>query len=227
MPKKASSAKTSTKKAAVARARSKPARKAPVKPVAGVKKAKPALDAAALPKPVKLKCPLNRKELGEYRAMLLEKRRTLLGDMDGMHAEAMRDNRDQGTSDLSTMPVHMADIGTDNYEQEFTLGLLESERQLLREIDEALRRMAEGTYGVCLGTGKPINKARLRAMPWAKYSIEYARLLEQGRVAQPQQGSSVLFEEEETAEEDREEEEAEPQEVVEESFEPEDDDLGY
>ena len=81
------------------------------------------------------------------------------------------------------MPTHPADIGTDNYEQEFTLGLLESERSLLLEIEEALERIDKGIFGICLGTGQPIRLARLRARPWAKYSIEYARQIEQGLVS--------------------------------------------
>ena len=80
------------------------------------------------------------------------------------------------------MPTHLADLGTDNYEQEFTLGLLESEGILLKEIDEALERIERGTYGTCLGTDKPIGKARLRARPWAKYCIDYARMVEQGLI---------------------------------------------
>ena len=120
--------------------------------------------------------------------MLLQKRRTLLGDIDGMKAEALHSDRNSGDGDLSTMPFHMADIGTDNYEQEFTLGLLESERQLLKEIDEALGRIVDGGYGVCMATGEPISRARLRAKPWAKYSIEYARMLEQGLVRQAENG---------------------------------------
>jgi DnaK suppressor protein len=59
---------------------------------------------------------------------------------------------------------------------------MDSERKLLGEIDDALNRIANGTYGICEGTGKPITKARLEAQPWARYSIEYARMLEQGLV---------------------------------------------
>lgn len=132
-----------------------------------------------------IKSPLSKKELRDFRERLLVKRRELLGDMSGMEAEAFRDNKGNGASDLSTMPVHMADIGTDNYEQEFTLGLIESERKLLRDIDQALERIENGTYGICLGTGEPIGTARLRAKPWARYTIDYARKLEQGLVRQP------------------------------------------
>jgi DnaK suppressor protein len=120
--------------------------------------------------------------------MLIEKRRALLGDMTGMEAETFRSNRQDRSGDLSNIPIHPADVGTDNFEQEFTLGLLESERSLLREIDEALERIKAVTYGICLGTGKPIDPARLRARPWAKFCIDYARLLEKGLVPREEIG---------------------------------------
>jgi RNA polymerase-binding protein DksA len=69
-------------------------------------------------------------------------------------------------------------MGTDNYEQEFTLGLVQKDRDILREINLALAKIQNGTYGICEGTGKPIGKPRLEARPWARYSIEYARKLE-------------------------------------------------
>jgi len=95
-----------------------------------------------------------------------------------MADEALGNSRSEACGDLSMMPLHLADIGTDQYEREFTLGLMQSERQTLEEIDAALARIREGTYGVCLGTHKPIAKARLTAKPWARYSIGYSRLLE-------------------------------------------------
>ena len=117
-----------------------------------------------------------------FKQILLEKRREILINVNEFEDEALKKSRLDATGDLSSMPIHMADIGTDNYEQEFALGLMDSERKLLREIDEALGRIEQGTYGICEGTGKPIPKARLEAQPWAKYCIEYARMLEQGLV---------------------------------------------
>ena len=168
--------------------RSKKAR--PAKSKADAKTAKTAAKRAGKPEaekpeaeqPKKIKCPLTRAQLKQMRQALLAKRKAILGDMSGMEAEALGIARHGAAGDLSKMPTHPADIGTDNYEQEFTLGLLESERILLMEIDEALERIDNGTYGICLGTGKGINKARLEAKPWAKYCIEYARLLEKGLV---------------------------------------------
>jgi len=133
-------------------------------------------DPAAKP----IKSPLSKKELAYFRQELLAKRATLLGDVANMTDEALRKTRQSSTGDLSNMPIHMADLGSDNFEQEFTLGLIESERQILREIDEALARIENGTYGICLATGRPISKARLKAKPWAKYCIEYAKRLERG-----------------------------------------------
>jgi len=130
----------------------------------------------------KPKSPLTKAQLKEFRQLLLEKRRSLIGDMTGMQNEALGPNRQDGSGDLSTMPDHPANIASDNYEHEFMLGLLENERALLKEIDEALERIDNGTYGICQGTGKPIGLARLRAKPWAKYCIEYARMVEKGLV---------------------------------------------
>ena len=115
-----------------------------------------------------------------FKQMLLEKRREILINVNEFEDEALKKSRMDAAGDLSSMPIHMADIGTDNYEQEFALGLMDSERKLLKEIDEALERIEQQTYGICEGTGKPIPKVRLEAQPWAKYCVEYARKLEQG-----------------------------------------------
>jgi len=128
---------------------------------------------------------LSKSDLQYFRNLLMERRREIVGDMGSMESEAFK-----GGSNLSNMPIHMADVGTDNFEQEFTLGLIESERQILREIQEALIRIDNGTYGICMGTGKVIPKVRLEAVPWAKYTIEYSRMLEQGKVSRENGQSS-------------------------------------
>ena len=99
------------------------------------------------------RAPLSRAELTEFRHMLLVKRRELLGDIGAM--------KNEGTGEASE--------------------LLDSEWDLLREIEEALARIECGTYGICEATGTRITKARLRACPWARYCIEYARQNEKPR----------------------------------------------
>ena len=130
------------------------------------------------------KHPLTRKELEYFRELLLEKRRELLRNVNEMEDETLKKSHLDATGDLSSMPIHMADLGTDNYEQEFALDLLDGERKLLTEIDEALQRIEIGTYGICQGTSKPIGKSRLEAQPWARFCVEYARVLEQGQAGQ-------------------------------------------
>ena len=107
-----------------------------------------------------------------YRRLLLDKRSEIVGDVQSMESDIRNKN---GDGNLSHVPMHMADVGSDNFEQEFTLGLMESERKMLREIDAAIIRIDDGIYGVCLGRGVPIGKSRLDAKPWAKYCIEEAR----------------------------------------------------
>ncbi len=119
-------------------------------------------------------------DIKHFEQMLLAKRREILRNVTEIEDEALKKSRLDASGDLSSMPIHMADLGTDNYEQEFVLGLMDSERQLLKETDDALERIEKGTYGICEGTGKRIPKARLEANPWARYRVEYARMLEQG-----------------------------------------------
>ena len=120
-------------------------------------------------------------ELQEFRDLLLHKRAELAGDIQRLASEALNSS-DSAQDQHSAMPIHMADLGSDNWEKEFTLGLLANERALVREIDEAFDRIENKSYGICLATHKRISKARLRAKPWAEYCIEYARALEEGRV---------------------------------------------
>ena len=122
-----------------------------------------------------------------FKELLMEKRREILRNVSEFEDEALRKSRMDATGDLSSMPIHMADLGTDNYEQEFALGLVDSERKLLREIDNALGRLENKSYGICEGTNKPISKARLKAQPWARYCVEYARMLEQGLVVEQEE----------------------------------------
>ncbi|MDD5064126.1 MAG: TraR/DksA C4-type zinc finger protein [Phycisphaerae bacterium] len=121
-----------------------------------------------------------------FKQMLMEKRSEILSSVNEMEDETLKKSRGDAAGDLSSMPIHMADIGSDNYEQEFTLGLMDSERKLLTEIDDALQRIELGVYGLCEGTGRQIQKARLEAEPWARYCVEYARKMEQGNAKKPE-----------------------------------------
>jgi RNA polymerase-binding transcription factor DksA len=121
------------------------------------------------------KARLPKKELDRYREILLRKRNELIGDVAHMEDEALRQS---SSGSLSNLPQHMAEQGSDTCEQSLSLDLAQVDRRLIKEIDEAIKRIDEGTYGVCLRTGKKISPERLAEVPWAKYTIEAAREME-------------------------------------------------
>jgi RNA polymerase-binding transcription factor DksA len=104
----------------------------------------------------------------------------------------------------------MADSGTDNFDRDFALSLLSSDQDAVYEIDEALKRIERNTYGICELTGKPIPKARLDAIPWARFTVEAQAQLERegalrqrrlGTLGSLESGGAVEVEEEEEVEE--------------------------
>ena len=135
---------------------------------------KPASVAVPTEQPKIGKTKLTKGELAVYRGMLLQQRGEIVGRVEGMERDALRSDG----GNLSTMPLHPADIGTDTYDQDFALNQAERERHTLSEIDEALSRIADKTFGVCLHSGKQIPKARLNVMPWARYTVDSAGALE-------------------------------------------------
>jgi RNA polymerase-binding protein DksA len=123
-------------------------------------------------------------EIEKFRQLLIAKRNELLGNVTTIEDETFKKER----SELSSMPFHMADAGSDNFEQEFALDLMDSEKKLLVEINDALRRIDEGAYGICEGRGEAISKARLNAIPWARYCVACAELKEKGRLVEGEPG---------------------------------------
>lgn len=130
------------------------------------------LDTSGGRKPAK--SPFRKRELDKFRAVLLQKRAALVGDISQLESEALN----LGRGELSHTPQHMAEQGSDSAEQTLALDLAAADRKLIREIDDAIKRIEEGRYGLCELTGRPIRVERLRELPWARYSIDAARELE-------------------------------------------------
>lgn len=120
------------------------------------------------------KSPFRKRELDKFRAVLMQKRAALAGDISQLESEALN----LGRGELSHTPQHMAEQGSDSAEQTLALDLAAADRKLIREIDDAIKRMDDGRYGLCELTGRPIRVERLRELPWARYSIDAARELE-------------------------------------------------
>lgn len=108
-----------------------------------------------------------------YREKLHLIRARLRGDVTAMAEVALRKSGMEG-ADSSAMPIHMAELGSDNFEQEFTLGLMEAEEGTLGHIDSALERIDVGTYGRCIECDGSIPKARLNAIPYTPVCIKCA-----------------------------------------------------
>lgn len=117
-------------------------------------------------------------ELESYRELLTRLRARLRGDLDQMTDEALRRDQPESSGNLSNVPLHLADVGTENYDQEFTLSLIENEQGTLELIHDALVRIDAKTFGICEECGQPIAKPRLQAIPYARHCIDCARELE-------------------------------------------------
>jgi len=109
-------------------------------------------------------------EWQKYYRNLLDLRERLLNQMSGLAKESAQE--------MASYSLHMADSGTDNFDRDFALSLLSSDQDAIYEIEEAIRRIEKGTYGVCELTGKQIPKARLDAIPWTRFTVEAQAQLE-------------------------------------------------
>ena len=121
---------------------------------------------------------MKKAELKFYKQQLVLLRARLRGDVTGMAEAALSKTRSEASGDLSSMPIHMADVGSDNYEQEFTLSLLQSEEEVLEQIEAALERIEDGVYGSCVECDGRISKTRLNAIPYTPFCIRCANRFE-------------------------------------------------
>lgn len=123
---------------------------------------------------------MTKTEMEGFRQQLVKLRERLNGDVSSLTEEALGKANSAG-GNLSNMPIHMADLGTDNFEQENTLNLLANEQAALEEIVDALERIRQGTFGKCEGEDceTMIPKARLKELPYARYCVNCARKNEQ------------------------------------------------
>ncbi len=126
-------------------------------------------------RPICVEVKMRARDRETFKTLLLQRRKMLIGDVNHMKDEALSKSRKDASGDLSTMPLHMADIGSENYEQEFTIGLVESEEEELREIDIALERVENKSFGICETCSKLITKSRLKAKPHARLCITCKR----------------------------------------------------
>ena len=107
----------------------------------------------------------------KYRKILLAEKESILSRINNLSEETLSSSQRDSSGDLSGYSMHMADVGTDNFQRELALGLVSNEQQVIYRIDEALKRIDEGSYGKCETCGERIKESRLKALPFATMCI--------------------------------------------------------
>ncbi|MFH0953675.1 MAG: TraR/DksA C4-type zinc finger protein [Verrucomicrobiota bacterium] len=128
-----------------------------------------------------LKKVFKKSQLTAYKQVLERLRDRVVDEISFLAGDNLNRSQKESSGDLSSYSFHMADQGTDNFDREFALNLVSSEQDVLYEIDDALRRIDLGNYGVCELCGKAIEKARLGALPFAKLCIGCKSEAEKGK----------------------------------------------
>ena len=113
-----------------------------------------------------------KKQVQDIRKALVEEKAHLIKDLLKLKGESLNKSLKDASGDLSGYSFHMADMATDLYDREFSLELAEGEREQLFALDEAIKRIDEGSYGKCDECGTDISKQRLKVMPQAKLCIK-------------------------------------------------------
>lgn len=119
-----------------------------------------------------MKNKLNKKELTGFRKLILKKKEEILDEIRHISEDTLKKSQKEASGDISGYSFHMADVATDTYDREFSLGLVTNERQVLYEIDDAFKRIDDGTYGICEDCASLIAKTRLKAVPYARLCVK-------------------------------------------------------
>lgn len=118
-----------------------------------------------------LKKKYTKKDLVDFKKIILKKKEEVSDEIKHL-SEDTKKSQKEASGDISGYSFHMADVATDNYDREFSLGLASNEREALYEIDDALKRIDEGVFGVCEACKGLIAKNRLKAVPSARLCLK-------------------------------------------------------
>jgi len=115
---------------------------------------------------------LARKELAEFKKLVLKKKQEVLDEINHISEDTLKKSQKEASGDISGYTYHMADVATDTYDREFSMGIASNERKVIYELDDALKKIEEGTFGVCEECAGLISKSRLKAVPYARYCVK-------------------------------------------------------
>jgi len=120
----------------------------------------------------KLKKKLTKKELLEFKKIISKRKEEVSKEIEHISDDTLKKSQKEASGDISGYTYHMADVATDNYDREFSLGLASNDRQVLYELDDAMKRIEDGSFGVCEDCNSIISKVRLKAVPHARLCIK-------------------------------------------------------
>jgi DnaK suppressor protein len=121
------------------------------------------------------------KDLKHFKTKLLSEKQHVLEEMGELQQNNLKQTISDQSGENSRYSYHLGDVASLAYGREFSMGLAERQQKYMEQIDEALQRIEDGTYGICLVTGEPIPLARLEEVPIAKYSVKGKEILERQR----------------------------------------------
>jgi RNA polymerase-binding protein DksA len=119
-----------------------------------------------------LKKKFNKKELEYFKKLILKIKEKILDEIKHISEDTLKKSQKDAAGDISGYTYHMADVATDTYDREFSLGLASNERRSLYELDDALKKIEEGTFGICEECKSLITKTRLKAVPFARLCVK-------------------------------------------------------
>ena len=114
---------------------------------------------------------MNQRDLKRLKKKLIDERERIVKGLNSLEEGALNTSQREASGDLSGYSFHMADVATDNFDREFILDLASNEQNILNNIDLALRKIDDGTYGICEGCSCKINIERLKVVPHARLCI--------------------------------------------------------
>ncbi len=119
-----------------------------------------------------LKKKFNKKELNDFKKLLLARKEEITEGIKHISDDTLKKSPKDASGDISGYTYHMADVATDTYDREFSLGLASSEREVLYELEDALKKIDDGNFGICEECKSPIARTRLKAVPYARLCIK-------------------------------------------------------
>lgn len=119
-----------------------------------------------------MKKKLLKKDLSNFKKLILKKKEDILDQIKHISEDTLKKSQKEASGDISGYTFHMADVATDTYDREFSLGLVSNDREAIYELDDALKKIEEGTFGICESCKSSISKTRLKAVPYARLCLK-------------------------------------------------------